>query len=362
MAAKAKNYVKRNTQRNLRILFVSEYFYPRAAGGEVWSWELCKELARRGHQVTVLTTRFNSALEKKEKREGVTILRPTDNHSPIGERAIRYFRLKSFNSEVKRYVLANKPHIIHTMAYGVNDAVSSIAKEAGIPSITSVHSYFGKDWRYEMKGLSIILQLLEKRILRNDESRTMHVPSKYLQQRINNDIGKKTAVIPNWLPERFPKPQRLPKGALLFVGSLEPVKDPLACVAVAKRLDAPLFVIGKGSLEGALIERAKDADIELAMLGEMSHEETLAYIGGAAAVIVPSVTESFSLVALEAVAQGTPVIGNMVGIIPSLPGTAKLDAKAVPKVSLKDRSAVRKAFSKGRAISSFEALYREAGA
>lgn len=341
--------------KRLDILFVSEYFYPRAAGGEVWAWELCRELTKRGHKVTVITCRHGH-LREEETAEGVHIMRPVQTYH---FRPIRRVATMLLARHVSRYLSTHKPDVIHVPAYTMNVPVSKMARERGIPCITAVHSFFGDDWR-SISPFWHFLRWLERKVIIDDRSRTMHVPSRYLRKRIKEETGRDSAVIHNWLPERFPKPKRFAQPTLLFVGSLERVKNPLACIPVAKRLGMPLVVIGSGSLEEELLRDAGRAGIDCAVLPHATREQALAAIGGAAMVLVPSVTESFSLVALEAVAQGTPVSGNPVGILPELPGVTAWPPKRLPgRLPAAAQRQVRERFSLKRAADSVERMYRE---
>ena len=350
--------------KKLRILFVAEEFWPKAAGGEVWAWDLTRELARRGHRVTALTSAQNG-LPADERRDGVRILRRS---FPARSRPLRLIRNKALQRYVRTLLSTEKFDIVHTAAYTMNVPVSRIAKRAGVPCITAAHSYFGDDWK-RLSPLWPLLRALERRTLRHDASSILHVPSAYLDARIRADMGdgklcsclkRKLRVIPNWCPDRYPKPHRFPTPTLLFVGSLEPVKDPLTCIAVAKRLTMPLVVVGTGLLERALLREAARAGIALTVLPHASRDETLAMIGGASLVLVPSVTESFSLVALEAVAQRTPVAGRPVGILPALPGVIAWPPTRVPKrLTATQANATRKRFSKRSGVDAIERAYRE---
>lgn len=324
--------VERKKSGKLRILFVSEYFYPRTAGGEVWSWELCTSLAAQEHEVTVITARFDDSPED-ETVKGVHILRPTGITPNEQQRFRRRLSARKLQSEVRAYIAMHKESIdiVHVMAYALNVQVSRAAQEQGIPCITSVHSYFGNQWR-KISPAGFLLQRLERSAIQEDRSQAIHVPSKHMQKRIREDTGKETVVIHNWLPDEFPKPKRLPKSTCLYVGSLEEIKNPLACIDATKRLKAKLIVIGTGSLEVEMRKRAAQEMIDCEFLGNLPPQETLAYIGGASLVLVPSITESFSLVALEAVAQGTPVSGTPVGIIPELPGVIAFPPRAIPQL------------------------------
>lgn len=120
------------------------------------------------------------------------------------------------------------------------------------------------------------------------------------------------------------------KSLFLFVGRIEPLK---AVDTIVQAID----LIQRGcaamlpSLQVAIIGGNPDdnADQELAhlkslveryglsdtirFLGAKSHQQLPAYYAAATAVIVPSDYESFGMVALEAMAMGTPVIASEVG-------------------------------------------------
>ena len=342
-------------QRKLSILFVSEYFYPRAAGGEIWAFDLCTGLAARGHRVTVLTCRQKDDVAH-EITNGIRIYRPVGCGS---NRITRALATTWLLGSVREYLKTHKVDIIHTTAYTMNTNVSAFAKKMNMPCIPSVHAFFGEDWKV-ISPLGFVLRKAEKRALLTDTSKVMHVPSSYVQRRIKKDTKKNTVVIHNWIPNKIPKQKKLSKGTLLFVGSLEPIKNPLACILVAKTLKKKLIVIGNGSLKKKLVVTAKKNTVNCTVLDNLSHEKTLSYIGGASLVLVPSITESFCLVALEAIAQGTPVAGTKVGILSELPGIVSFPPKSVPKrLSKKIVRHVQRAFRKEKSIREFETLYQK---
>lgn len=340
----------------LHILFISEYFYPRLAGAEVWAWDLCREVAGQGHKVTVLTLRYDPILPEEETVEGVTIFRPVATTANVNQRLMRMIANKKFARKAKNIILEKKPDIIHTVAYGVNVPISRFAKKNNIPCITSVHAYFGKDWR-RLSRIGMLIARMERSNIQGDASGQLIVPSAYLQSRLLAETGKKSIVIHNWLSEKFGKPKS--ERTALFVGSLEPVKNPLPCIDVASDLGLPLTIIGDGSLRKSIEREAKKKGVECKIFPRLSREETLSLVGGASIVFVPSITESFSLVALEAVAQGTPVAGNMVGILPEIPGVVAFPPKKIPsRLTTAQQAVVRERFSRKRCVEAFIKAYK----
>ncbi|MFM9084497.1 MAG: glycosyltransferase, partial [Actinomycetota bacterium] len=111
---------------------------------------------------------------------------------------------------------------------------------------------------------------------------------------------------------------------LLFVGRIQPLKGvdvAVQSLAELGRSDAVLIVVGGASgTEGetelakvrALADRLGFAD-QVRFVDPQPHHILSTYYRAADVVLVPSRSESFGLVALEAAACGTPVVANAVG-------------------------------------------------
>ena len=59
----------------MRILIVLTYYRPHTSGLTIYAERLAKAFAKRGHQVTVLTSQFDKASPKDEVQDGVHIIR-----------------------------------------------------------------------------------------------------------------------------------------------------------------------------------------------------------------------------------------------------------------------------------------------
>jgi glycosyltransferase involved in cell wall biosynthesis len=60
----------------MRVLIALTYYRPHYSGLTIYAERLAKALAQRGHDVTILTSRFDRQLKANETREGVRIVRP----------------------------------------------------------------------------------------------------------------------------------------------------------------------------------------------------------------------------------------------------------------------------------------------
>jgi D-inositol-3-phosphate glycosyltransferase len=119
---------------------------------------------------------------------------------------------------------------------------------------------------------------------------------------------------------------------LLFVGRIQPLKGVDIAIRTLGELrsrglrDARLVIIGGpsgpgGDREAAML-RHLVADLELegqaTFVPPQRHELLSSYYRAADCTLVPSMSESFGLVALEAAACGTPVVASAVGGLTSL--------------------------------------------
>jgi D-inositol-3-phosphate glycosyltransferase len=111
---------------------------------------------------------------------------------------------------------------------------------------------------------------------------------------------------------------------LLFVGRIQPLKGADVAVkslAALNRPDAKLLIVGGASGAEGDAELAKvhaliqehGLEAQVRFVEPQQHHILSTYYRAADVVLVPSRSESFGLVALEAAACGTPVVANAVG-------------------------------------------------
>lgn len=115
----------------------------------------------------------------------------------------------------------------------------------------------------------------------------------------------------------------LPDGPLLvFIGRLQPLKAPDVLLAAAAEMSTPAHVVICGGPSGngdAMPEQLRAMAVSLGLgdrvtfMPPLPREELCELMRAATAVVVPSHSESFGLVAVEAQACGTPVVAADVG-------------------------------------------------
>ncbi|MEO6569995.1 MAG: glycosyltransferase [Ilumatobacteraceae bacterium] len=116
---------------------------------------------------------------------------------------------------------------------------------------------------------------------------------------------------------------------ILFVGRIQPLKGPdvaIRALHALQRPDARLLIVGgaSGAVGDNEVDRAQQLVAELGLVDQVDfvppqpHHILSTYYRAADVVVVPSRSESFGLVALEAAACGIPVVASAVGGLKSL--------------------------------------------
>lgn len=168
--------------------------------------------------------------------------------------------------------------------------------------------------------------------------------------------------------------------ALCFVGRVVPEKGIVEAMEIAKAVGRPLKIAAKvaaGGVEREYYDEVfrpalKAAGESIEYLGEISQAERDELFAQSYAALMPgSWPEPFGLVAIEALACGTPVIARRTGALPEIvregvDGFFGDDVRAmafkVDRVADLDREAIRRSvierFSTERMTDGYEAIYR----
>jgi glycosyltransferase involved in cell wall biosynthesis len=146
---------------------------------------------------------------------------------------------------------------------------------------------------------------------------TLVVPSEYCLQE-GRELGlrypERTHVIRYPLQQQFVDPIELdrPRTGVVFAGELIPRKNAAALLQAAALLpDLSLTIVGEGAEEERLEVMAAELGItgRVAFAGSLGPEAMQSTMARAEVFCLPSLSESFGIVYIEALACGTPVIG-----------------------------------------------------
>lgn len=284
---------KNKHKRKLKILVTHELFMPDfAGGGEKIVYEYTKRLAKRGHDVTVLTT-------------GDPKIKNYENIKTVRLPIPRY----SFNLAVPWIMkYARKADIIQANNY--NAALPSFiaGKILRKPVVCIVHGVYGRRWK-EMRGklFGAVSAFIEKAQLKRGYDRIVFYSDFAREQ--GREIGIKNLTEVFYLginPGEF-KPKKKEK-YVLFVGRLEKQKGIENLLSVAKQLpDVKFKVVGKGDIR----KLKKTAPKNVEFLGAKTGKELQSLYSHALVFCLPSVAETFGLVLLEAMASGCAIVSTV---------------------------------------------------
>ena len=292
-------------------------------GGINVAYNLALSMAKRGHEINIFTTSigFRDAVERDAN---ITIYRYGTN-----------FRIASGNFSFNLFLkpIRHKVDIIHTH---VGNPISDLAgyvymkRNVNTPSIITYHGDglegFGSFIRNT--GVSFYNKhLLDKVLTRAD---VIVSPSEYYigESRFLRKYKEKIVVIPNGVNiEEFDIPLSkeqcreklglpIDKNIILFVGNLIQYKGPdvllRAMQIIVKEVpDTELVFVGSGEMREALEMLSKKTGVEkhikfVGFVGD-TFKKAL-YYKAADVFVLPSFTEVFPTVLLEASASGLPMI------------------------------------------------------
>jgi glycosyltransferase involved in cell wall biosynthesis len=293
----------------LRILHVVPTYFPatRYGGPIVAVHGLARALAARGHEVHVFTTNVDGAgtsdvpLDCPVSLEGVRV-------HYFASQFRRLYYSPSMLRQLRLFVpLCDILHL-HSVFLWPTSAAARVAARGGIPYVVSprgmlVRELIGRKSRIVK---SAWLRLVEERTLRQaslvhftaqrelDDARHLKVPI------------PAAAVIPNGV-ELLPPAVTEPRGdELLFLGRLNWKKGLDRLIEAMKLLPEARLVVAGNDEESyaATLPRADNVRFVGAVFGA----EKDALLRRAAALVLPSISENFGNVVLEALAAGTPVV------------------------------------------------------
>ncbi len=303
----------------MRILVQSIYFPPRLGGVESHVHSLCKGLAARGHEVTVVTSRTEEGGAAHETLDGIRVRRvycPSKNL--LGWIVNALLTVPAFVARARR---ADVYHA-HTVQSTLGPIVARLFHRR--PFVVTFHTSHELRMARAPRWRPVLRLLL---------SRADAIPSTSIEldEAVRSlDLGVRSFPVVNGVDTDFFRPVApgLPRepgvAVLLAVRRLVP-KNGLRYLVEAMplllaRRRAVCYLIGEGPLEGELKALARSLGVEGAVrfLGGVANAALPPYFAGADVVVVPSLIEATSIAALEAMACARPVAASRVGGLPEI--------------------------------------------
>tara|TARA_B100001769_G_scaffold24763_1_gene16378 strand:- start:4268 stop:5749 length:1482 start_codon:yes stop_codon:yes gene_type:complete len=342
------NHDSLNAQhKGLHIAILSLHTSPLAQPGtgdsggmNVYIREVASALAHRGSTCTVYVRKWDPELvDEVELESGVHIV-----HIEAGEYELEkedlYDIVDVFTDRVMKDLQNRKPVDIIHANYWLSGAVGHKLKhELNIPLVTTFHtlgeikkkSGFPEPTERlrtenEIIGCSDVVVANSE----NEQEQLRHLYSANIDRVEIVPLGVEQALFSPGNPNAAKDALGLPTGPiLLFIGRLQSLKGVDVAISTLQAMDhenATLVIVGGASgQEGSLYESqirnlANNLPVgkKVVFIPPQPHHILSTYYRAADIVIVPSRSESFGLVALEAAACGVPVVASSVGGLQNL--------------------------------------------
>ena len=315
----------------MRILTALTYYRPYVSGLTIYTERLAMAFARRGHQVTVLTSQFDRSLPREEVRDGVLIVR-----APVMMRISKGVIMPTIGALATKLVSENDVVHLHLPQFDAA-GIALRGRFMNKPTVLTYHcdvklppGLFNKMANYAVDLMNHIAALSAHRIVTYTEDYANNSPyaSRY--------SGKVHTILPPVeLPETsieaigcFAQKERLDgrgpvigmaarfaaeKGVEVLLGALSHLKEAYPNLVV---LFAGQYKDVLGEEEYAqrlfpVIEKYRERD-QWKFLGTLEPRAMASFYHNLDVLVVPSLnsTESFGLVQIEAMMNGIPVIAS----------------------------------------------------
>ena len=304
----------------MKIVMHCVYFPPEVGGLESHIYYLCRELAARGHQVEVVTSRSRPDLPAREVVDGISVWRTW-----MPARNTPGWAAHAMGSVPRVSGLIAGADVLHAQDIA---AVLPLALARGgrrIPLVTTYHTS-----HFLMRAESPIWRPIFRRFLRLGdhnfassqeiadvgEAIAPGVRVEALTNGVETDVFRRVAPTLDPPPAgraRLVVPRRLfeKNGVEYLVRALPDI---------VREVDAEAVVIGDGPERAKLEALATELGVleRVHFLGARPHSEMPGLLSGADVAIFPSLMEATSVAALEAMACEVPVAASRVGGLPEI--------------------------------------------
>jgi glycosyltransferase involved in cell wall biosynthesis len=300
----------------MKIAIIVSHFPPKwsSGGTEIASYFMAEHLARRGHEVHVITS-FDEGLPQESCEKGFYIHR-------VRMINIRLFGVLFFWRAIVETIRKIDPDLVHTQSLcsGIPALISKKILKIPYAVWAQGSDVYHPDWFTQLTSNMIVKNADSAIALTEDMKRVM-------QDLYDRDI----AVVPNGFniadyPDEPSFEDTATHGkSILFVGRLKSVKGVQYLITSMKKIheempDARLILVGDGEERERLAALSIQLGIQqyVQFIGIVPHEKVKTFMQQADVFVLPSLSEGLPIVILEAMACGLPIVASRVGGIPDI--------------------------------------------
>lgn len=307
----------------MKIAIIVWAFPPKWLGGaEIATYNIARALVQMGHEVHIITS-LDKGLPCESAEAGFYIHRVKVIHKPI------LFAL-SFSMPAFLAVKKIGPDIVHAQAIPMGLYALLIKKLVKIPYLVYSHSELHLSKTLKAR---ILKTIVSKLALRN--ANAVIALTNNMEEDISRVYDGSILVIPNGVDlNRFDNLNRdsirkklgyeTNERVVLYLGNLRPEKgvkylvESMDMIPQAKR--PRLLIVGDGSEKRELERTTQRLGLGkyINFAGKVPSQSVPEYMIASDVFVLPSLSEGFPLVILEAMAAGLPIVATRVCGIPEI--------------------------------------------
>jgi glycosyltransferase involved in cell wall biosynthesis len=313
--------MKNIDNKKQKIAFVSDAIYPYNKGGkEKRLYEISTRLAKRGYDVHIYCMKWWEGIEKQRIENGVH-LDAISKYYPLysgKRRSIKQalmFAFSCFKLTKEDFDVIDADHMPHLVLYPLK-IVTFLKRKKLIATWNEVwERKYWVDYIGQLGNIAYVSEWLSARMPDKIISISKHTTNK-----LKNDLSSKNEIftIPAGVDIDYiqnVQPSSL-KSDVIFVGRLLDHKNVdfliKSITTVCREIPTvKCIIVGQGPEKEKLVELVHNLNLtkNIKFLGKVEeHDDVLSLIKSSKVLVLPSTREGFGLVAIEAMACGTPVI------------------------------------------------------
>ena len=295
-------------------------------GASVHIQEVVRELIRRGHDVTVHTTRAG-----RDIPDDLAGLEVIETRIDADDPGARERAQQEVSARIAARIIACGADLVYERYSLFSTALAEAAEATGAAGILEVNAPLIEEQRTHR--VLVDEEAAAKALARQVAAATATVAvSDPVRDWVRERTGSESVhTVPNGvsITRIVPRPEEIGDPVVTFVGTLKPwhgVADLLAAAALAKR-PWKLRIIGDGPERAALEEQATGLGIEVDFRGAVAPADMPGQLAGSAIGVAPypdlggEQQQYFSpLKVYEYLAAGLPVVASAVGQLPQILG------------------------------------------
>ena len=295
-------------------------------GASVHIQEVVRELIRRGHDVTVHTTRAG-----RDIPDDLAGLKVIETRIDADDPGARERAQQEVSARIAARIIAGGADLVYERYSLFSTALAEVAEATGAAGILEVNAPLIEEQRTHR--VLVDEEAAAKALARQVAAATATVAvSDPVRDWVRERTGsERVHTVPNGvsITRIVPRPEDIGDPVVTFVGTLKPwhgVADLLAAAALAKR-PWKLRIIGDGPERAALEEQAAGLGIEVDFRGAVAPADMPGQLAGSAIGVAPypdlggEQQQYFSpLKVYEYLAAGLPVVASAVGQLPQILG------------------------------------------